>query len=122
MVGSRVASDPLPVSRPLAAVLCGALAILGCSGSFLTTLSQNAAGKYDYNTTAVPFLAEMAKCCVSLFMARRAAGPTGSLPPLGRATATFAFLAFLYAIQNNLSFVALRLVDVGSFHVLMNLR
>ena len=100
-------------------VLCLVLAITGCSSSILTVLSRGDGETYSYNSATVPFVSELLKlvvCSVIAFIQYRS-DPT-SISSVRETWAKYALIGLLYAIQNNLAFVALLYIDPGTMEVL----
>lgn len=104
----------------------------GFGNTILTALSKNKDNGYDYETISVPLCMELAKLAISFVLLVKDCRD----PPLTVSAATlnafrrvrdalswqYAILALLHGLQNNLTFITLRYLDPGTFHILGNLR
>ena len=100
-----------------------AATVLMTTQPFITTLSKNAEGNYDYSPISTTFLVEMAKFAISLAMYAILPSSTKTHTSLGSADVIlFAVPALLYAINNNLIFYILMYVNVSTFQILSSLK
>lgn len=110
-----------------AIVLCCILTIASCSSSILAQLSKHGeSGQYGYHTSTVPVLSEFTKLVISVGIVGYDYTQTGSIhAPLWTVKefcTKYLVIGFLYAIQNNLVFIALIYLDPGTMEVLGNLK
>ncbi len=100
-------------------VLCLILAVTGCSSSILTVLSRGDGDTYSYNSATVPFVSELLKLtvCSVIALVQYRKDPT-SISSVRETWGKYAVIGLLYAIQNNLAFVALLYIDPGTMEVL----
>lgn len=100
-------------------VLCLILAVTGCSSSILTVLSRGDGDTYSYNSATVPFVSELLKLvvCSSVALVQYRKDPT-TISSVRETWGKYACIGLLYAIQNNLAFVALLYIDPGTMEVL----
>lgn len=104
---------------------CLCLSVFGCSAALLAALSKNPSGGYDYNTSFVPFLAEVMKLMMSLWLLSWEMVSAVSEKAIvfdAKSSGKYLLLSIMYAVQNNLLFVTIREVDPASFQVLVNLK
>lgn len=111
----------------IAIVLCCILTIASCSSSILAQLSKHGeSGEYGYHTSTVPVLSEFAKLAISSIFVGYTYVQTGSIhAPLWTVKefcTKYLVIGFLYAIQNNLVFIALMYLDPGTMEVLGNVK
>lgn len=126
-----------PMAPPRAlAITAGhvaAIACLGCSTSLLTTLSKRHASEadaaYAYWPPVVVVTAEACKALMSLGLLKMTnkkgddkEGPSPNTWPPASSLPHLAGLAILYALQNNLLFAAMRIVNFATYQVLISLR
>lgn len=93
----------------------------------LVKLTQNAAGKYDYNKWCVYFFSELIKLLVAMFwcLTYHTSNEDRARSHLAIESGDFAQYAvpgFVFFAQNNLSFLALQHMDPSAFQLLMNTR
>lgn len=105
-------------------LLCTVLAFVGCSAAIFAALSKNADGRYDYNTSTVPFIAESLKFTISfLFLISDSDTPLDEAVVLDWASlGRYFVLGLLYTCQNNLLFITLQHVDAATFQLISNLK
>lgn len=97
--------------------------ILMTTQPFITTLSKNDAGGYDYLAVSTTFVVEIAKFCISLTFYLL-------LPPNAKShralqskdALLFAIPAFVYFINNNLIFLILLYVNSTTYQILSSLK
>ena len=131
------AASSRPLSMPIDATtiatrLCALLrqgwfvvaaTILMTTQPFITTLSKNDEGTYDYLAVSTTFVTEVAKLCISLSLYLSLPKNKRSHNALRRNDVLlFACPAFVYFINNNLIFVILMYVNSTTFQILSSLK
>lgn len=107
---------------PLKTVIFVTLGVLGCANSVLTRLSQ-ANGAYDYNTALIPVIVEALKFSFSFCLLANDFYSSKSLDVSFYAYGIpYVMIAFLYSIQNNVTFYILQSFDPGLFQICMALK
>lgn len=97
--------------------------MLMTSQPFITTLSQNDEGGYDYLAVSTTLVTEIAKFCISITFYLTLPVEKRSHRELRRKDALlFAAPAFVYFVNNNLIFVILAYVNSTTFQILSSLK
>lgn len=120
-------SSPNASNTKLTAFLCVCLMVTYMAQGLMITASKNANGKYDYDTNVSVMLSEMCKFGMSgmLLLYKRQSSPHDG-PPLmskiGIETLKFAVPAVLYALHNNIIFIALELLSPVTYQLFNNIK
>jgi len=102
------------------AALTLTLVVLACLNNLLIAHSRHVhGGVYAYDSLSIVLMSESVKLCIASTMFVYSDGPVPEKISVG---GYFAVPAFLYAIQNNMIFVALAHIDAPTFQELLNLR
>jgi len=97
--------------------------VLMTAQPFLTTLTKNADGGYDYFSVSTNFIAEAAKFLVSLVLYLRQGAELHSHELLRpKDVFSFAAPAFIYCVGNNLIFVILMYLSSTTYQILSALK
>lgn len=100
-----------------------AATILMTTQPFITTLSKNDQGSYDYLTVSTTFVVEIAKLCISLtFYFLLPANAKSHRALRGKDALLFAIPAFVYFVNNNLIFIILSYVNSTTYQILSSLK
>lgn len=100
-----------------------AATILMTTQPFITTLSKNDKGTYDYLAVSTTFVVEISKLCISLAFYACLPAHSRSHKQLSRRDVfLFAIPAFVYFINNNLIFVILMYVNSTTYQILSSLK
>jgi len=114
-------------SRSLTLALCLGLIVTYMSQGLMITASKNESGGYDYDKNMSVLMSEVCKFAMSaalLWYKSYTASP-GSAPltsKLGMSTFRFAVPAVLYAIHNNIIFIALGLISPVNYQLFNNMK
>lgn len=100
-----------------------AATVLMTTQPFITTLTKNGEGKYDYAPITTTFLAEAIKLLISIgFYSRLPADKRSHNALRARDVFQFAVPAFVYFINNNLIFIILMYVNSTTYQILSALK
>lgn len=89
---------------------------------FLTMLTKNAEGRYDYAPVTTTFLAELIKLLISISLYLRPSSKRSHRILRTRDVLNFAIPAFVYFVNNNLIFVILMYVNSTTYQILSSLK
>jgi len=113
----------------LTVILCSGLVITYMAQGLMITASKNAKGGYDYDKNASVMLSEMCKFLISaaiLLYQKNSKKVPKNAPPLtaklGVESLKFAVPAVLYAVHNNIIFVALEMISPVTYQLFNNIK
>lgn len=119
---SELIPNDKPIFKLRTLTVAAALTIFTSSQGILTTLSQTG-GKYLYDYGTVPFLAELLKLVVSIFMIWREERASGIRNTLDWKTVRlYPIPSLIYLIHNNVQFATLTFVDTSTYQIMGNLK
>lgn len=102
--------------------MAAALTVFTSSQGILTTLSQSG-GKYLYDYGTIPFLAELLKLAVSLFLLWREETTISIRNMIDWKTLRlYPIPSLIYLLHNNVQFVTLTYVDTSTYQIMGNLK
>lgn len=114
-------------SRSLTLILCFGLIVTYMSQGLMITASKNESGGYDYDKNMSVLMSEVCKFAISaaLLGYKSYTASPGSAPltsKLGMSTFKFAVPAVLYAIHNNIIFIALGMISPVTYQLFNNIK
>ena len=126
-------SSPPNASAKLTVFLCVCLMVVYMAQGLLITASKNESGGYDYDKNVSVMLSEICKFAISgvlllykMSQQSSSSQKDGSQPPLtskiGVDTLKFAVPAVLYAVHNNIIFIALELISPVTYQLFNNIK
>ena len=100
-----------------------AATILMTSQPFITSLSKNGEGGYDYLPVSTTFVVEISKLFISVtFYLLLPANAKSHRALRGKDALLFAIPAFVYFVNNNLIFIILKYVNSTTYQILSSLK
>lgn len=115
------------IQRYLTPILCFCLLVVYMAQGILITASKNESGGYDYDKNSSVMLSEICKFVISgsILMYQSTKQSKDSPPltsPIGVQSLKFAVPAVLYALHNNIIFIALELLSPVTYQLYNNIK